>query len=315
LLRDAPRHPEIRKLVNPAFTPAIAGHLKHKIEDIIESLLDGMRARDTIDLIKEFAYALPVRVICDMLGMPTELHQRCVTLSNDIAVWLGSPRRGPETARPAQQAVRELERYFVAIIRERRGAQKDDLLGVLVSAAANADILPEEDLIAQCVMLLIGGHETTRNLIGNGLYTLLSHPEAYHEVRDDPSVWPSALEELLRYESPVQVTGRILKAGLELDGIHVPAGGSIMFMIGAAHRDPRQYQDPDRVDVRRPRNRHLAFGGDAHVCVGSTLARLEGRLSMASIMRRFPDLRLVDEQPDWGPNFAFRGLRTLRVRT
>jgi cytochrome P450 len=163
-------------------------------------------------------------------------------------------------------------------------------------------------------MLLFAGHETTRNLIGNGMYTLLRHPNAYQELRQDEALWPTAIDELLRYESPVQGFGRSLKTDLAVEGIHLPAGSSVLFMIGAAHRDPRQYSDPDSLDVRRQHNRHLAFGGDAHVCLGSTLARLEGKLSMSALMRRFPDLRLADEQPDWGPNFAFRGLTTLRVR-
>jgi cytochrome P450 len=314
LLRDAPRHSELRKLMNPAFTPVIAERLRHKIDAIIDQLLDDMRDLDTVDLIKDFAYPLPVRVICDLLGVPRELQDRCVVLSNDIALWFGDPRRPPQTARLAQQAIRELEGYFAAIVRDRRGAHKDDLLGILMDAAEDSDVLTEEDLNAQCVMLLFAGHETTRNLIGNGIYTLLKHPDACSELRSDETLWQSAIEELLRYESPVQGTGRTLKTDMEIDGTRLPAGSSIMFMIGAAHRDSRQYSNPDQLDIRRPRNRHLAFGGDAHVCLGSTLARLEGRLSMGAVMRRFPNLKLVDQQPDWGPNFAFRGLNTLRVR-
>jgi cytochrome P450 len=314
LLRDAPRHTELRKLMNRGFTPLVTARLKDSIDAIVDRLLEDMHGAKTIDLIKDFAYPLPVRVICDLLGVPEELHERCVTLSNDIAVWFGDPRRLPATARAAQRAIRELEGYFAAIIRERRSAPREDLLGVLLDAAAAAPSLTEEDLIAQCVMLLFAGHETTRNLIGNGMYTLLRHPNAYQELRQDEALWPTAIDELLRYESPVQGFGRSLKTDLAVEGIHLPAGSSVLFMIGAAHRDPRQYADPDSLDVRRAHNRHFAFGGDAHVCLGSTLARLEGRLSMSALMRRFPDLRLADEQPDWGPNFAFRGLTTLRVR-
>jgi cytochrome P450 len=311
LLRDAPSHSELRKLMNRGFTPLVTARLKDSIDAIVDRLLEDMSGGKTIDLIKDFAYPLPVRVICDLLGVPDELHERCVTLSNDIAVWFGDPRRLPETARAAQRAIREMEGYFAAIIRERRSAPREDLLGLLLDAAAS---LTEEDLIAQCVMLLFAGHETTRNLIGNGIYTLLRHPSAYQELREDEALWPTAIDELLRYESPVQGFGRSLKTDLAVEGIDLPAGCSVLFMIGAAHRDPRQYADPDRLDVRRAHNRHLAFGGDAHVCLGSTLARLEGRLSMSALMRRFSDLRLADEQPDWGPNFAFRGLTTLRVR-
>ena len=168
-------------------------------------------------------------------------------------------------------------------------------LSLLLDATDEDDAMSEEELYAQCVMLLFGGHETTRNLIGNGIYTLLKHPEAYGQLLDDESLLPAAIEELLRYESPVQAFGRVVKTDLELHGTQLPAGSVITFMIGAAHRDSRQYSDPDRLDLRRPHNRHLAFGGDAHVCLGSTLARLEGRLSIRALTRRFPSMRLVDE--------------------
>jgi cytochrome P450 len=300
--------------MNPGFTPLVIARLGSSVDAIVDRLLDGMRGAETIDLIKDFAYPLPVRVICDLLGVPENLHERCVVLSNDIAVWFGDPRRSPQSARVAQRAVQELEGYFAAIIRDRRRAPRDDLLGLLLDAAAGSGSLTDEDLVAQCVMLLFAGHETTRNLIGNGMHTLLRHPNAYRELRNDEALWNTAIDELLRYESPVQGFGRSLKTDFAVEGTHLPAGSSVLFMIGAAHRDPRQYSDPDSLDVRRPHNRHFAFGGDAHVCLGSTLARLEGRSSMSALMRRFPDLRLADEQPDWGLNFAFRGLNTLRVR-
>ncbi|HMK84333.1 MAG TPA: cytochrome P450 [Steroidobacteraceae bacterium] len=313
LLRDPPRHSELRKMMNRGFTPAVIEDLAPKVQAVIDRLLNEVRERETFDLIKDFAYPLPVRVICELLGLPEELHDRCVVLSDDIALWMGDPRRPPDLARTAQHAVRELEGYFAETIRRRRGTRNNDLLGLLLDAAAGGDAMSEEELHAQCVMLLFGGHETTRNLIGNGVYTLLTHPEACAELRNDERLLPSAIEELLRYESPVQAFGRATKADLELDGVKVPAGSGVMFMIGAAHRDPRQYADPDRLDLGRRHNRHLAFGGDAHVCLGSTLARLEGRLSIGALIRRFPALRLTDERPDWGRNFAFRGLSTLRV--
>ncbi len=315
LLQDAPRHSDLRKLMNRGFTPVVVGQLRDKVNAIIERLLDDMQSRESIDLIRDFAYPLPVRVICELLGLPEELHDRCVVLSNDIALWMGDLRRPPERARLAQCAIRELEGYFSETIRERRGARKNDLLSLLLDAADEAGVMTEEELYAQCVMLLFGGHETTRNLIGNGIHTLLKHPDAHLELRNDESLLPSAVEELLRYESPVQAFGRVVKADLAIDGTQLAAGSAITFMIGAAHRDPRQYHDPDRLDLRRAHNRHLAFGGDSHVCLGSTLARLEGQLSIGALSRRFPKLRLMNDEPDWGPNFAFRGLSTLPVLT
>jgi len=314
LLRDAPSHSTLRKRMNRGFSPVIVQRLQHRVETAIDRLLADMQPGETIDLIKEFAYPLPVRVICELMGLSADLHDRCVALSNDIAVWMGDLRRPPERARLAQRAIRELEGYFEITIRERRGERREDLLSVLIEATEQDEVLAEADLLAQCVMLLFGGHETTRNLIGNGIYTLLKHPDLYQELRVDADLLPAAVEEFLRFESPVQAFGRAVKADLEIDGLRVPAGSTITFMVGAAHRDPRQYSNPDRLDVRRTHNRHLAFGGDAHVCLGSTLARLQGRLAISAVTRRFPNLQLVDERADWGPNFAFRGLDTLRVR-
>jgi len=313
LLRDAPRHTEMRRRMNRGFTPAVVERMRPALERIIEELIDNMRRAESIDLIRDFAYPLPVQVICELLGVPRELHDRCVVLSNDVAVWMGDPRRPADKARVAQQAVRELAGYFAVTIRDRGTARRDDLLAVLMDAAEGAGGLDHEDLLAQCVMLLFGGHETTRNLIGNGLYTLCRHPDALRELRNDERLVPAAVEELLRYETPVQFTGRGTKSDLEIHGTQLPAGSSILFMLGASNRDPRQYADPERLDLRRPHNRHLAFGGDAHVCIGSTLARLEGRLAIAAVIRRFPHLRLADETPDWGSNVGFRGLNTLRV--
>jgi cytochrome P450 len=315
LFRDAPRHTELRKPMNRGFAPGFIERLRPTVNAIIERLLDKLQGIETIDLMKDFAYPLPVQVISELLGMPEELRARCVVLSNDIALWLGHLHRPTEISRLAQLAVGELESYFATIIRERRGKAKEDLLGLLMDAADNDEKLTEEELYAQCVLLLVAGHETTRNLIGNGIYTLLKHPAVYQELRDDESLLPSAVEELLRYESPVQALARTAKADLHFDGTDLPPGSRITFMIGAAHRDPRQFSDADRLDVRRAHNRHLAFGGDAHVCLGSTLARLEGRLAIYAVTRRFPKLRLADDQADWGPNFVLRGLNTLRVQT
>jgi cytochrome P450 len=314
LMTDDPRHAELRRRMNRGFAPAAVEKLRHKVEAIVEDLLDDVQKNDTADLIKNFAYPLPVRVICQLLGLPGELHARCVDLSTALAVWIGDPRHPPESARAAQRAAAELESYFAAAIRARRGSQEGDLLDLLIDAAAGVDGMSEQDLHAQCVMLLFGGHETTRNLIGNGILALLKNPEALHELRENEGLWPAAIEEMLRYESPVQAVSRSLKCDAEIEGVQVPAGSSLAFMIGAANRDPRQFAYPDRLNFRRSHNRHLAFGGDAHVCLGVTLARLEGRLAIRAAIRRLPNLRLADARPDWGSNFGLRGLATLRVQ-
>jgi cytochrome P450 len=314
LLRDGSVHAEYRKRMNRGFAPAVIEKLNNEVASIVEDLLDDMQKSATADIIHDFAYPLPVRVICRLLGLPEDLHARCVVLSDHIADWFGDLQRPADKARVAQSSIRELEGYFADTIRERGGRQENDLLGLLIEAAKGVDGMSEADLHAQCVMLLFAGHETTRNLIGNGMNALLRNPEAMRELREDSALCPAAVEEMLRYDCPVQAVGRVVMAEMDIEGTRVPAGASLAFMIGAAHRDPRQYADPDRLNFRRPHNRHLAFGGDAHVCLGSTLARMEGRLSISGLLRRFPKLCLVDELPDWGNNFGLRGLNTLRVR-
>jgi cytochrome P450 len=312
LLRDAPQHTELRKAMNRGFTPLVVDALHPQVDAIIGHLLDQFEHGETVDLIRDFAYPLPVRVICHLLGLPEELHDRCVTRSNQIAVWFGNPQRTPALARIAQDAIGELVSFFQEATTRRRRESRDDLLDLLIRSADSAKMSSDE-LYAQCVMLLFAGHETTRNLIGNGIYTLLKNPDACEELRTNASLAPAAVEELLRIECPIQGFSRGTKTDIEVDGKTVAAGSWITFMIGAAHRDPRQFPEPDQLNIHRPHNRHLAFGGDAHVCLGSTLARLEGRQSISAILRRFPKLCLADENPDWGDNFAFRGLNTLRV--
>ena len=314
LLQDAPVHPRRRKLMNAGFTPAVMERLRPRIDAIVRRLLEALEVAAEPDLIRDLAYPLPVLVISALLGVPEALQQRCVVLSNDIAAWMGDPLRTIASGRRAQAAALELVEVFRASIAARREAADDDLMGLLLAMAREDATLTPAELHAQCVMLLFAGHETTRNLIGNGLYTLLSHPAALADVRTDDAAVRAAVEEVLRYESPVQGFGRGVTADIEYAGARLPAGTAVIFMVGAAQRDPRQVTDPDRFDIHRPHNRHLAFGADSHVCLGSTLARLEGQVAIREVARRFPRMELVDQRPDWGPNPGFRGLSTLRVR-
>jgi pimeloyl-[acyl-carrier protein] synthase len=177
----------------------------------------------------------------------------------------------------------------------------------------SGEALTEEELYAQCVMLLFGGHETTRNLIGNGMYTLLKNPQAMTEIRDNPEIIRTAVEELLRYESPVQFISRVAKEEIEVADVHIQAGENIMFLLGAANRDPRQFEGPDRLNLRRLKNDHLSFGAGVHFCIGNLLARLEGQVAILKLLQKFPRMRLTVERPEWAPNFAIRGLKTLSV--
>lgn len=314
LMRDLPSHKPLRKLMNKGFSPLTVQQLKPRIDAIVASLLDNLSAVAEPDVMRDFAYPLPVRVICELLGVPASLQDRCIVLTDDIAVLLANPHVTVEAADRAKNAVLELSEYFKTIIRERKDTGEENLLSLLLDIADDEDQkMSEEDLLAQCVMLLFAGHETTRNLIGNGVYTLLNHPDALAVVRADPERTKSAIEEVLRFESPLQAVRRVTSAEVEFDGTVIPAGGSVIFITAAANRDPRQFDDPDRFDIDRRMNRHLAFGADHHVCIGSTLARLEGQLAVGALVRQFPNMKLVDERPDWRGHAAMRGLRTLRV--
>jgi len=310
---DAPRHARLRRLMNPGFAPPAVERLRPEVEAIIDRLLNEMEDSSEPDLIRHLAYPLPVQVISEMLDLPQELRRRCTELSNDIANWFGNVLRTPERARAAQRAIAELTGYFAGLVRERRRQPRDDLLSLLISAGERGERLSDEEVYAQCVMLLFAGHETTRHLIGNAMFTLLSHQRTLTEVHSHPQLVPNAIEELLRFESPIQAIPRGVKADIDFDGETIPAGSSLVFMIGAAQRDPRQYEEPDLLDVHRQHIRHLAFGGDAHVCLGATLARLESQLAIGALLRRFPTLALADDRPDWGSNFAIRGLNSMRV--
>lgn len=313
LFLDAPAHTRLRKLMNRGFAPLTVEKLRPRVAATVDQLLRKAATGADFDVIADFAYPLPVRIISELLGVPESLHERCIVLSTDIANWLGNLRRTPEDARLAHAAIKELTGYFEAVIRERQDAGHEDLLHLLLNIARTEPGITADDIHAQCVLLLVAGHETSRNLIGNAVYTLLKHTAELREVQANPGLAAAVVEETLRFESPVQAFGRYTHTDLEIGGTLLPAGSAVTLVIGAAHRDPLQFESPDRFDIHRKRNRHMAFGGDAHVCLGSTLARLEGQLAIAALVERFPHMRLVDEVADWGTNFAFRGLRSLRV--
>ena len=313
LFLDAPAHTRLRKLMNRGFAPLTIEKLRPRVVAAVDELLRKAESAPQFDVIADFAYPLPVRIISELLGLPPSLYERSIALSTDLANWLGNLRRTAEDARRAGAAAKELTGYFADVIRERAGTRHEDLLHLLLDIAATEPGITVEDVYAQCVLLLVAGHETTRNLIGNGIHTLLTHPDEMSEVRANAEVVPAVVEEILRFECPVQAFGRTAAAELEIEGVTLPAGSSITLVIGAAHRDSQHFEHADRFDIQRKRNRHLAFGADAHVCLGSTLARLEGQVGIAALVERFPRLRLADPTPDWGTNFAFRGLRSLRV--
>ncbi|MFZ1166960.1 MAG: cytochrome P450 [Candidatus Sulfotelmatobacter sp.] len=313
IFMDPPEHTRLRKLLNKGFSPAAIEGLRPQVEAIVDEMLKPLRHGAEIDLMHEFANPMPVRIILEMLGIPQELRDTFVNWSRAIAVFRGSPDRTVEQARDAQDALIALTDFFKKTVAERRRNKGNDLISLLIDIEEEGEVLTEEELYAQCIALLFAGHETTRNLIGNGMYTLLRHPQETAELRENPEMIRTAVEEILRYESPVQFTARVLKEEVEICGQHIPKKWSVLCMLGAANRDPKRFKDPDRLDLKRLNNQHLAFSAGPHACIGGQLARLEGQIALLNLVQRFPEMKLAGPRPEWAPTFGFRGLKSLPV--
>jgi cytochrome P450 len=312
---DPPRHTRLRSLVNKAFTPKTVEELAPFIRAFVDQALDVALARGRMDVMADLAFPLPATVIAEMLGVPPEDRDRFKHWSDDATAALGNlpANLSPEVLRQSVAGLRALEAYFRDIIARRRAEPRHDLISGLIRAQEEGDRLSDQELLANCVLLLNAGHETTTNLIGNGTYALLRHPDQLKRLRDDPSLLPRGIEELLRYDSPVQFTNRILTADMELGGKTLRAGQMVLLVLAAANRDPEPFPDPDRLDVGRANNKHVAFGLGPHFCLGAPLARLEGRLVLEALLRRAPHLRLDGPPPRYRENFNLRGLESLPV--
>jgi len=313
IFMDAPEHTRLRKLLNKGFSPAAVEGLRPQVEAIVDRMLTPLQPGSEVELMREFANPMPVRIISEMLGVPQELHQTFVEWSRAIAVFRGNPDRTVEQARAAQDALIAMTDFFRKTVAERRRNKGHDLISLLIDIEEDGEVLTEEELYAQCIALLFAGHETTRNLIGNGMYTLLKYPEATAELREKPEMIRSAVEEILRFESPVQFTARVLKEDIEVCGQRIPKRWSILCMLGAANRDPKQFKEPDQLNLKRLNNQHLAFSAGPHFCIGNQLARLEGQISLLSLVQRFPKMKLAGPTPEWAATFGFRGLTSLPV--
>jgi hypothetical protein len=313
IFMDPPEHTRLRKLLNQGFSPAAVEGLRPQVEAIVDRMLKPFQHGSEVELMREFANPMPVRIISEMLGIPQELHDTFVNWSRAIAAFRGNPNRTVEEARAAQDALVELTEFFRKTVAERRRNKGKDLISLLIDIEEEGEVLTEEELYAQCIALLFAGHETTRNLIGNGMYTLLRHPHKTAELREKPEGIRAAVEEILRYESPVQFTARVLKEDIEVCGQRIPKGWSILCMLGAANRDPKQFKEPDQLDLKRLNNQHLAFSAGPHFCIGSQLARLEGQIAILNLVQRFPDMKLTGPRPEWASTFGFRGLKSLPV--
>jgi hypothetical protein len=309
---DAPEHTRMRKLMNKGFSLQAAEVLRPQVERIVDKILDSLRQASEADLVNELAYPMPVRVISELLGVPETMHDDFLRWSAAIAQFNGNPNRTVAHAEKAQDAVLALTNFFRKAVAERRRNKGSDLISLLIDIEEEGEVLTEEELYAQCVMLLFAGHETTRNLIASGIYSLLREPEKMSELQRNPALIRTAVEEFLRYESPIQYTARVAKEDIELCGVRIPKRQTILCMLGAANRDAKQFKDPDTLDIQRANNQHLAFSAGPHFCIGNQLARLEGQVAILRTIERYPKMKLA-RRAEWEPNFGFRGLKTLPV--
>ncbi|MFI0786917.1 cytochrome P450 [Streptomyces lydicus] len=309
---NPPGHTRLRALVSQAFTRRRVERLAPRIEALTDELFTAMEgAPGPVDLIDGLATPLPVAVISELLGVPTADRHRMLTWSHAVARALVPDfLLPPGAAEQEARARQEFTDYLRELVVERRRAPGDDLLSALVGVHDDGDKLTENELLATCTLLLIAGHETTVNLIGNGTLALLRHPDQLARLRSEPDLTDNAVEELLRYDSPVQLTVRFALQDAEVAGVPVPAGTTLLLLIGAANRDPAAYEHPERLDIGRTPVRHLAFGQGIHFCLGAPLARLETRIALRMLLERAPRVSLAGE-PEWKDHITLRGLRRL----
>jgi cytochrome P450 len=315
LFRDPPDHTRLRALVSKAFTPRVVETLRDHIGTIVERLLDRVAELPRVDVIEALAYPLPVTVISELMGVPAADNEMIKEWSRDVARALDAIALpiAPDVIERGSRATEEIAGYFRTLSEERRRRPGPDLLSGLVEAEEAGDRLSERELLATCLLLYVAGHETTVNLISNGLLALLRHPEERRRLEADPARLPAAVEELLRYDSPVQRTGRMAAEDADIGGVPIPKGTLVLGLVGAANRDPSHFADPDRLDLGRDQPRHLAFGAGIHYCLGASLARLEAQVALGALLRRFPALTLSVERPVWRLSSTLRGPESLPV--
>lgn len=313
LFLDAPAHTRIRGLASQAFTPRRVEQLRQHIQEITDSLLDGVVERGRLEVMEDVAAPLPAIVTAEMLGVPTADHPRLKAWSADFAEMLGNFQHNPDRAAGVLRSTEDMIDYFRAAIREQQAHPRDGLVGALLRAEVDGDRFTEDEVIANCIVTMVGGQETTTNLIGNGVLTLLRHPDQLERLRREPGLITSAVEELLRYESPSQHTARLAPEDTMLGDKLIRKRQAVIAVMAAGNRDPERFPDPDRLDLARPDNRHLAFGWAAHFCFGAPLARLEGQIVLSTLLRRLTDLRLEPPPLVWRTNLGLRGLTALPV--
>jgi cytochrome P450 len=312
LVTDPPDHTRLRSLVSKAFTARTVQQLSSRIQEIVDKLLDGIAGRGEMEVIADFAYPLPITVIAELMGVEPERQDFFRQASQKIAVALG-PIADPAVAMRAFEGRTELLQYFHELIAKRRSDPRDDLISGLLAAEDRGDFLSHQELLGMLLLLLVGGHETTVNLIANGLLALVRNPDQLDLLRTGDGVEKRAVEEMLRYDSPVQYSGRVARRDFELGDKTLRAGDGVRMIVAAANRDPEVFAEPDVLDLTRDPCPHLAFGSGIHFCLGAQLARLEGQIAISTAVRRFPALHLASDDLHWRPAPVLRGLEALPV--
>lgn len=312
LFCDPPQHTRIRSLVSKAFTPKFVQSMHSRVQDIVDDLLDTFLEKKCCDFIAEFAYPLPVIVIADMLGLQREDRSWLKEKSNSIASILGSPKPTSDMAKNANDCVRELNDYFRRVIEERRKNPREDLISTFVRC--EGEVLETNEILATCGVLLFGGHETTTNLLGNGLYTLIHHSDELQKLYKNKSLLATAIEEMLRFESPVQWNTRVATQEITIAGKTISPGQNVIMLIGSANRDERAFSQADKFDIQRKNNKHLAFGYGTHFCIGSALSRLEANVAFNTLLSKMRNIEIDAEEIHWRKDLAFRGLQKLPLK-
>lgn len=312
---DPPDHTRLRALVTKAFTPRLVELMRPRMQTIVNEILDTAQKDGGMDIVKGLGVTLPITVLAEILGAPVTDRSLFKGWADNLLAFQGVNKPGLDVLLRAQQTLVEIRSYLSGLVHERRQKPGPDLISQLVIAESEGDRLSEAELLNTCITLLVAGHETSTSMIGNGIYLLLrNNKEAWQDLRNDPALLNSAIEEILRYESPVARQPRLMKQDAELGGKKIYQGQMLFQMLNSANRDPAYFTDPDRFDIRRQKNRHIAFGLGVHFCVGAVLSRTEGQVVFQTVIQRTPGMRLVDEKPDWDlrkPNS--RMLKTLPV--
>ncbi len=311
LFLDTPDHSRIRKVLSAGFRPSVIQRLVPHIEQVVSDLLDQIEGTASFDFMQAVAKPLPVRVIGALMGIESVQQDDLMVWSDDLAAFIGAPQPTREQARRAQASLLAMSHYFEELLPSKRRTPGDDLLSRLLQAEATGEIESSAEMLAQCAMLLFAGHETTRNLLGNGLLALMTYPDQWQHLQREPQLLPGAVRELLRYDSPVQYTGRRVTTNLVLHGQLLRRGDLVVPLIGAANRDPGRYAQPDELDIARRHGSSLSFGSGPHVCIGAALTLMEAEIVFGQLLKRWPSLSLANAMPQWSGNPVYRGLAAL----